>query len=214
VKPMTALPRGTNEAAVGSIAAVLLIAINPGLPVWASYLVFWIPLMLAVMVSAYRTHGDRGHGVAGFQFRFTWFDILVGAFVGLLLRSVVIAIEILSVGHITSSASFFEVDQNLLWFASAIIAPALIAPMVEEIFFRGLVLPAIGANWLGIIGSAIIFSAMHLVSGFHWLTAATTFIAGIAFGALTVRTGRLGASVTAHIVYNASLVAMSELGGI
>jgi len=140
-------------------------------------------------------------------------DVLVGAFIGLLLRTVIIVIELFSVGFVTSSSSMFRVDHDLLWIATAIIAPVLVAPIVEELFFRGLVLPAIGRNWIGIVGSAVIFSAVHLVTGFHPITAVSTFIVGVAFGILAVRTGRLGASITAHMVYNGSLIAMSELGG-
>jgi membrane protease YdiL (CAAX protease family) len=211
---MTAPGWGRNEAAVGAVAAVLLIALTAGLPVWAGYLVFWAPLIVAVVVAAYRRRpaGDKGFATR-IRFRITWMDVLVGAFVGLLLRCVMIAIELFSVGHITSSSSMFEVDHNLLWFASAIIAPAIIAPVVEELFFRGLLLPAIGANWIGIVGSAIIFSAVHLVNGFHLLTAVSTFIVGIVLGVLAVRTKRLGSGIVAHVVYNATLISMSELGG-
>jgi len=108
----------------------------------------------------------------------------------------------------------FTVDHNLLWLASAIVAPAIFAPIVEEVFFRGLVLPAIGVNWIGVVGSAVIFSTVHLVYGFHPLIAVTTFIAGLVFGALAVRTRRIGPSIAAHVVFNASLVAMSEFGGL
>jgi membrane protease YdiL (CAAX protease family) len=210
------MPSGRTEAAVGAVAAVLLIGMTSGLPVWASYLVFWLPLLAAVIVAEYRrrTDANSSHSVIRIRLQITWMDVLVGAFIGLLLRCVMMAIELSSVGHLTSSASVFVVDHNLLWFATAIVAPALIAPIVEELFFRGLVLPAIGVNWIGILGSAIIFSAVHLVNGFHPITAVSTLLVGIVFGVLAVRTRRLGASIAAHIIYNASLIAMSELGGL
>jgi len=206
--------RGRLEAAVGAIVAVVLITLTPGIPAWAGYLVLWVPLIAAVVVTARRGSARNSGGSTDLiRFGITWMDVLVGAFVGLLLRSVIIVIELLSVGYVTSSSSMFRVDHDVLWFATAIVAPVLCAPVVEELFFRGLVLPSIGRNWIGIIGSAIIFSAVHLVTGFHPITAVSTFFAGVAFGILAVRTGRLGASITAHVVYNASLIAMSELGG-
>jgi membrane protease YdiL (CAAX protease family) len=211
---MIAPGRGRLEAACGAIAAVLLIALTPGLPVWAGYLVLWVPLIAAVVVATRRrSERDSDGSTILIRFGITWMDVLVGAFVGLLLRTVIIVIELFSIGNVTSSASMFRVDHDLLWFATAIIAPVLFAPIVEELFFRGLVLPAIGTNWIGIVGSAVIFSAVHLVTGFHPITAVSTFIVGVAFGILAVRTGRLGASITAHMVYNGSLIAMSELGG-
>jgi membrane protease YdiL (CAAX protease family) len=194
---------------------VLLIALLPGLPAWASYLVFWLPLIGAVSLVAYRERdfSKPAEVTTRIRFRITWMDVLVGAFVGLLLRCVMIAIELFSVGHVTSSSSMFVVDHDLLWLATAIIAPAIIAPVVEELFFRGLVLPAIGTNWIGIVGSAIIFSAVHLVNGLHLLSAVSTFIVGIVLAVLAVRTKRLGAGIVAHIVYNATLIAMSEFAG-
>jgi membrane protease YdiL (CAAX protease family) len=212
---MTGPLRGRNEAAAGAVVAVFLIFLTPGLPIWGGYLVFWAPLVLAVVVFTVRRRTAAGvdESYSPVRLRFTWMDVLVGAFVGLVLRSVMIAVELFSVGHLTSSSSMFEVNRDLLWFASAVIAPVLIAPLVEELFFRGLVLPAIGTNWIGIVGSALIFSAMHLVTGFHPITALSTFIVGVVFGVLAVRTKRLGASITAHVIYNATLIAMSELGG-
>jgi len=209
---MTAPGWGRPEAAIGAIAAVFIVALTPGLPIWASYLVLWAPLLAAVVLATYRYRPAEYAGCS-IRFHITWMDVLVGAFVGLLLRSVIMIVELLGVGYVTSSASMFDVDHNLLWIATAIIAPVLLAPLVEELFFRGLVLPAIGKNWKGIAGSAIIFSGLHMVTGFHPLTAVSTLIVGVTFGILAVRTGRLGASITAHIVYNGSLIAMSELGG-
>jgi membrane protease YdiL (CAAX protease family) len=212
---MTERRWGRNEAALGAITAVLLVELTPGLPVWAGYLVFWAPLIVAVVVATRRRHRATASddALTPIRFRITPMDLLVGAFIGLSLRCVMIAIELLGVGRLTSTSSMFSVDRDLLWFASAIIAPAIIAPIVEELFFRGLVLPAIGANWIGIVGSAAIFSAMHVANEFHPMTAISTFIVGVALGVLAVRTRRLGAGITAHIVYNATLIAMSELGG-
>jgi membrane protease YdiL (CAAX protease family) len=208
---MTAPRWGRTEAAVGAVAAVLLIAFTSGLPTWASYILLWMPLLAAVFVAnRRRTAGDE----ALIRLRVTWMDVLVGAFVGLLLRMVVMIVELFGIGQLTSSSSFFEVNHDLLWVATAIVAPILIAPVVEELFFRGLVLPAIGMNWIGIVASAVIFSAVHLVTAFHPLTAVSTFIVGVALGLLAVRTRRLGASITAHIVYNASLIALSESGAL
>jgi len=209
---MTATRWGQTEAAAGAVAAVLIIAATPGLPIWAGYLIVWAPLLLAVGVAARRR--TDASGTIRVRLRITWMDALVGAFVGLLLRLTMMAIELFAVGHVSSSSSPFVVDHDAIWVFAAIIAPAIIAPVVEELFFRGLVLPAIGMNWVGVIGSAIIFAAVHLVYGFSPLTALSTFIVGVVLGVLAVRTQRLGAGIVAHIVYNASLIALSEFGGL
>jgi len=212
-KLTTANRWGQAEAAAGAIVAVLLLALNPAAPTWLSYLLLWLPMLTAVIAAGRRRNSIDKTASVRINIRITWFDLLVGAFAGLLLRMAMMLAELTSVGHVTSSSSMFDYERNLLWVATAIVAPGIIAPVVEELFFRGLVLPAVGVNWLGIISSATIFSAIHLLVGFNALTATSTFIAGILFGLLAVKTRRLGASIVAHIVYNSSLIAMSELGG-
>lgn len=216
LKPMTATRRGRTEAAVGAVGVVVLVSATPGWPAWASYVLVWTVLLAAITVALFRRPrlGPGTNRVWPIRFTFTWMDVLVGAFVGLLLRAVIIVVELTTFGYVSSSSSMFAVPHDLLWIATAVIAPAVVAPVVEELFFRGLVLPAIGINWIGIVASSIIFSAVHLAHGFNLLTAVSTLIVGIVLGLLAVRTGRLGAGITAHIVYNASLIAVSELGGL
>ena len=198
------------------MAVVLLIAITPAWPAWAGYLLVWAVLLGAVAAAVSRRPPSGGIADPSESIRFglTWMDVVLGAFVGLLLRMALIVTELFTVGYVSSSSSVFAVPHDFLWIATAVIAPAFVAPVVEELFFRGLVLPAIGVNWIGIVASAIIFSAVHLAYGFNLLTAISTFVVGVVLGVLAARTGRLGASITAHVVYNASLIAVSELGGL
>jgi membrane protease YdiL (CAAX protease family) len=75
------------------------------------------------------------------------------------------------------------------------------APIVEEIFYRGLVqrslIRRIGA-WPGIVVTAAIFGAVHFQ--LFQLPALTLF--GLVLGILAYRTGRLGPSIVAHMVFN------------
>ncbi len=79
------------------------------------------------------------------------------------------------------------------------------APFAEELFFRGLVLRAMEKTWgttVALIGSSVVFGITHLqLLQFPALTAA-----GLVFGALAVRTGRLGAPILAHMAFNAVTV--------
>ena len=207
---------GRLEATAGAVGAVALLVATAGFDTWVTYLAIWCPLLAAVIVARYRRYVPLSGADlrAPVRFRITWMDLLAGVFVGLSLRGFVMIVELLSVGYITSSSSMFDVNHSWGWLVTAILFPGLFAPVVEELYFRGLVLPAIGLNWIGIVCSAVIFSALHLVTAFHPLIATSTFVVGITLGLLAVRTGRLGASIAAHVAYNASLIAMSELGGL
>ena len=75
------------------------------------------------------------------------------------------------------------------------------APIVEELFFRGLVLRSlerrVGTRW-AIVASAALFGAAHLEP----LQFPALFLFGLVAAVLTVRSGRLGPSTLAHVAFN------------
>ncbi|HEV7525268.1 MAG TPA: CPBP family glutamic-type intramembrane protease [Acidimicrobiia bacterium] len=83
------------------------------------------------------------------------------------------------------------------------------APLVEELFFRGVVQPVLMRN-LGTspaIGmQAILFGLAHFELGMTFNQAAvrcgTVMVLGVFLGWLRVHTGRLGAGMVAHATYN------------
>lgn len=84
----------------------------------------------------------------------------------------------------------------------------VVTPVVEELFFRGLVLRAAERRWGKVFGlalSTVVFALVHLEPG---VTAAPRLLAeigllGLVLGLLAVRFGRLGASIAAHAAVNA-----------
>jgi hypothetical protein len=82
---------------------------------------------------------------------------------------------------------------------------AIGAPIVEELFFRGLLLRSL-ARWLGpvagIVGSAVLFGLAH----FEVLQLAALILFGLILGTLAQRTGRLGPGIVAHAAFNAVTV--------
>ncbi|MEY2403502.1 MAG: protease family protein, partial [Acidimicrobiaceae bacterium] len=87
-----------------------------------------------------------------------------------------------------------------------IVVVAVAAPIVEEIFFRGLVLRSLerrfGIRW-AIVGSSAIFGAAH----FEPLQFPALFAFGLVAAGLATRTGRLGPGMWAHVAFNAVAVA-------
>lgn len=86
-----------------------------------------------------------------------------------------------------------------------IVVVAIAAPIVEEIFFRGLVLRSLerrfGARW-AVVGSSLIFGAAHLEP----LQFPALFVFGLVAAVLATRTGRLGPGIWAHVAFNAVAV--------
>jgi len=84
---------------------------------------------------------------------------------------------------------------DLLWLG-------LLPGLSEELLFRGVMLPAIGLNWLGILVSGASFGVLHMSGVQQWTYVVWATVIGIilAFGA--VATGNLLVPVIAHIVTN------------
>lgn len=82
----------------------------------------------------------------------------------------------------------------------------LVAPVVEEAVFRGVVLGALGRylpRWTAVVVSALLFAALHLDA---WMFV-PTFMLGLALGWLGTRRATLWPAIVMHVLYNATAVA-------
>jgi membrane protease YdiL (CAAX protease family) len=82
------------------------------------------------------------------------------------------------------------------------------APIFEEIFYRGLVLRSMErrvGTWPAVVVTGVLFGLSHL----QLLQLPALILFGIVAGVLTVRSGRLGPAIAAHVVFN--LVAVVTL---
>jgi exosortase E/protease (VPEID-CTERM system) len=98
------------------------------------------------------------------------------------------------------------------WLGCRVAAATLTVPLVEELAYRGYLLRRLvradfrsvafqEARWPALCLSAIAFGITH---GGLWLPG---ILAGLAYGALAMKTGKLGESVAAHAATNALLAA-------
>ena len=87
----------------------------------------------------------------------------------------------------------------------------VLAPVTEEIMFRGVLMKTFKTSrkWIPIVVTALVFSAFHLagLSPDRYLEAVAIvipqlFIAGIVLAWLTLRTGRLGPAIFTHSGFN------------
>ena len=86
-----------------------------------------------------------------------------------------------------------------------VVLVVLFAPVIEELFFRGLVLRSIQARYndgLALLGSAVLFGLAH----FQLLQLPALIMFGLIAGYCAQRTGRLGMSMFAHAGFNAVTV--------
>lgn len=86
--------------------------------------------------------------------------------------------------------------------AVGMIAVALMAPVVEEIVFRGLIMTRLARGlpgWLAVALSAAIFGACHG----HPVWFAYAFVLGVFFGYMDLRANSIWPSILGHMTFNA-----------
>ncbi|MDJ0336166.1 CPBP family intramembrane metalloprotease [Salinibacterium sp. G-O1] len=218
-------PRAVAVALLALVSAVLLSALLTALHSSSvvtdrfaieslSYLVFWAPLVIAIVIV--------GRTGAAIPFRFRWIDGLWGLSVGLLARAISTGIDLTVYGTTGSSYLGSPADNSagaIVFFAlTAFIAPLVLGPVIEEMFFRGTVLGALRGDTatsksIAVVISSLVFALMHVLGTSTAASALTiglsTFLFALGAGALAVTTNRLGGAITAHVVFNGSVIALA-----
>lgn len=86
---------------------------------------------------------------------------------------------------------------------ASVLVYAVFAPIVEEIVFRGIVLQGlvnVTNDVVAVVVSAVIFAGVHAVGGVALMI--PTFLSGLVYGWLYLRTRSVVPSSVAHIIYN------------
>ena len=84
---------------------------------------------------------------------------------------------------------------------TGVLAVAVVAPVVEELIFRGLVLNRLSRampGWLAVALSAAVFGACHG----HPVWFGYAFVLGAVFGFVALRTGSILPTILGHLVFN------------
>jgi hypothetical protein len=173
-----------------------------------------LPLLVAVLIAGWvASTGGAGRATGIRSWRFL--DVFAGISVALVARSIV---ELISPTTATLDGGLGVVDVCAV--TVALLGFALVSPLMEELFFRGLVQRALGdalaragavlAGTVSVLVSTCIFIGAHLaaevtvpvVSVVAWV------LVGLGCGILTLLTGRLGGAIAAHVVFNGIGVAL------
>lgn len=218
---------GLGDAAVGLLVGWVATAVVIG--VWAgatgttgkdpslgalaaAEAALWLGLLGApVWASRTKGAGDLAHD---FGFDFRWTDPLVGLPIGVSCQLLLVPLIYLPFQQFVSKhdleAPVRQVTNSAHGAGFIILSIVVVvgAPIVEELFFRGLVLRSLqrrfGDTW-AVIGSALVFGIAH----FELLQLPALVALGIVLGIMAVSTKRLGPSIFTHAGFN--LVTMVAL---
>lgn len=202
---------------------------------------FWFGIVAYGLIIAYLavvsfTRGQRSL-VKDFGLAFRWIDLPLGlgiAFVARILSAIFVLVATGFTGELPEGGNVQLGDDQLWAVLYGVLIGSLLAPLVEELFFRGLVLRAVRhavlrgpgrlrpqpaasdvQKWAAGIAafvSAGLFAALHFNSAFDPTLIIALTLSTFAFGLLnaivTLRTGRMGAAIIAHVLFNGFAIAV------
>jgi len=212
---MTKAPDRSFRALILAIAAlVVAVALALTFPSWrdqvpygwsiaANYLLTWGPLVIALAI--------------GFAFwrrllAFRPADIYLGLMIGVIARAAGIIVQYLTTGRMPSAGVMLGEVTGLYVF-TAVIAPVILAPLIEEPFFRGLLQGSLAREirpWPALIVTSLVFAFVHTIAdGWSATLIVTMLVYALLAGYVVQRTKRLGPAVIGHAVFNglAALIA-------
>jgi uncharacterized protein len=181
----------------------------------------WIGFVGWPVVATWRK-GQRSL-VRDFGFEIRWVDVGWGVLGGLGALAVSVAggllWTVISGDDSPTNAEFLPSSPGLVGGVVLWLLVGVATPVAEELFFRGLMLRAVGRRWgitTGVVLSSIVFGFFHV----NGLSFAGLFIVGVTagygavFALLVVRAnGRLGPAIVAHALVNSvAVVAMLATG--
>ena len=92
-------------------------------------------------------------------------------------------------------AGDFEGSHDQVWLG-------LLPGLSEELLFRGVMLPALGLDPIGIVLSSLCFGVLHMTNLQQWPYAVWATIVGMILAFTMVETGNLLIPIIAHITTN------------
>ncbi len=195
-------PEGSMSVLIAIAAVLGWSAVAVGMALWLRFRGAW-----------------HGEWLTGHRPRSAWLPAAIGvggAVGGLIVVQVVVGLLSWVTGTEPPEQEIFELldDPLIAWVMGGL--AVLVAPVVEEIIFRGVVLDALARAmnwWVAAVVQAAVFSAIHIET----LTSPIMFLAlgllGFAFAWLRRVTGSLVAPIVAHLVFNAISLGLATLVG-
>ena len=219
---------GLGDAVIGFLLAFVGSAVTGGLALaasgadefedmslaWANVaqLGLWVPMVLVTLWASWL----KGNGaVRDFGIRVTGVDLLAGGAAGVVFQLLVLPIFYVPIFVLTDtdvdelSETAREITDRADGAFGVVMLVVLVvigAPIVEELFYRGLVLRSLERRFgstAAIVVSGLFFGVVH-IPNFIGVPGLALF--GIFLAYITVRTGRLGPAIACHMAFNAVTV--------
>ena len=191
----------SGEELLQELSIVGLVALQ--VPLWLG--------LLGTPLLARRYGLDWRHQI---RWRMRVVDVLVGTGIGLALQLVVVPLMYWPIFRIFGdldvegpARELSELADTPLEVILLVVMTVLLAPLTEEVFFRGLLQGAL-RDRLGPVWAVSIASVAFGITHFQLVQFPALVLVGVVNGLLVLRTGRLGPALWSHAAFNAITVAV------
>jgi len=154
----------------------------------------------------------KGQGITSdFGVRCSVAEFAVGALLGGFVQVVVLPLLYYPISYFVSTDPSQQAKElvdsvsGVGDWALFVVAVVVVAPLVEELYFRGLLLRSVEyrfGRWVAVVASSAIFALVHL----NPILLPGLFVLGVIAACLTLWTGRLGSALSLHVGFNLTTV--------
>jgi membrane protease YdiL (CAAX protease family) len=215
------VPWRGRDAAYVAIAYVLVLVVSVfllrGISLGVFLLLAEIPLGVITLLWARRYRGSRA--LLGPRFRFGGIPVLAGIGLGFLLMGAQIAISLTAVMIRGSppprdAGNIPDLSGGALEMVLLVAAVVFVGPVVEELFFRGLLLQGLLRSfrrWTAVLVSSLLFALPHIVPSVFGsvVSLLATFAVGIGVAWVFIWSRNLAIPIVAHAAFNGIVVGIA-----
>ena len=194
-----------HHVSVGDLATEPIVVIGSQL---AAY-----PVVILFMIGLVRSKSDEGFWQA---IRWNWPG---PATLGFILSGMFFASVVEFVSRWMPIPKSLPVDKFFSDAAAAYLMAAFgitLAPLLEELFFRGMLYPLLRRSWgvaAGVVVTGGAFACIHGIQlGWAWAPVLAIFVVGVVLTLVRERTNSVAASFLLHCGYNTTLFALLWFG--
>jgi membrane protease YdiL (CAAX protease family) len=170
----------------------------------------WVTLNLLLARWAFRGGIVRGLGLSTRHWLADSIRAVIGCLAALppVMLALVVTTALLPEGFVPKEHTLLEALPGSQWYWKIVLvfSAVVVAPLAEEIFFRGLLQSMIRSYtqrpWVAVVAAAVIFGGVHA----EWQNVPALIILGIALGYNYERTGRLLPAILIHALFNGIMV--------
>ena len=200
---------------LGTVLTLVLPAAWGGL---AATAVLWLGMLVPIVWAFARS---RPAGLL----RIRWLDLLWGFGLGVMLRMVQGWLSV-AAGGSGALPSYTSIGGSLPtgFVFTDVLSPVVIAPVIEELFFRAVILVSVYtllrrsvgrlmAGSCAVVVSSALFVMLHSLTGALSVDAVISLsLLGLVCGSLVMLTGRIWPAILTHVVYNGTFVVLALAG--